>query len=131
MATLTGTSVRDEIATANERFMAAFARGDAAGVTACYTSDAQLLPTNSDVVQGPAAIETFWRGVMAMGITAARLETVEAEAHDDVAHEVGRYTLTAGGVQEADRGKYLVIWRREGGQWKLHRDIWNTSMAAQ
>lgn len=30
----------------------------------------------------------------------------------------------------ADRGKYLVIWNRDGATWKLHRDIWNTSMPA-
>ena len=130
MATLTGSAVRDEIAAANQRFMAAFARGDAAGVAACYTPDAQLFPSNSDVVQGLAAIEAFWRGVMGMGIAGARLETAEAEEHGDIAHEVGHYTLTAAGGQTADRGKYLVLWRRAGGQWKLHRDIWNTSVPA-
>jgi ketosteroid isomerase-like protein len=32
------------------------------------------------------------------------------------------------GGKVVDRGKYIVIWKREQGQWKLHRDIWNTSM---
>ena len=27
-----------------------------------------------------------------------------------------------------DSGKFIVIWKQEGGQWKLHRDIWNSSM---
>jgi ketosteroid isomerase-like protein len=26
-----------------------------------------------------------------------------------------------------DSGKYVVIWKREDGAWKLHRDIWTTS----
>lgn len=30
----------------------------------------------------------------------------------------------------ADRGKYIVVWKRVGGKWLLHRDIWNTSMPA-
>jgi ketosteroid isomerase-like protein len=30
----------------------------------------------------------------------------------------------------ADRGKYVVIWKRVGGEWKLHRDIWTTSLPA-
>lgn len=124
------TSVREEIAAANARFMAAFERGDAAGVTACYTRDAQLLPAHSGVVEGSAAIEQFWRGAMGAGITGARLESAEVGGLGDAAYEVGRYTLTAGG-QVADRGKYVVIWRREGGQWRLHRDIWNTSAPAQ
>ena len=131
MATLTGSAVREEIAAANERFVDAFGRGDADGVAACYTADGQLLPANSDIVQGPAAITTFWRGVMGTGITGARLQSLEVQGESDFAYEVGRYTLTAGGGQEADRGKYVVIWRREGARWKIHRDIWTTSLPSQ
>jgi hypothetical protein len=29
-----------------------------------------------------------------------------------------------------DQGKYIVIWKREKGQWKLHRDIFNSSVPA-
>jgi len=29
-----------------------------------------------------------------------------------------------------DKGKYIVIWKQEEGQWKLHRDIFNSSMPA-
>ncbi|MBS0614067.1 MAG: DUF4440 domain-containing protein, partial [Proteobacteria bacterium] len=27
-------------------------------------------------------------------------------------------------------GKYIVIWRRTEGKWKLHRDMYSTSIAA-
>jgi len=30
----------------------------------------------------------------------------------------------------ADRAKYVVVWKKVGGQWLLHRDIWNTSQPA-
>jgi len=30
-----------------------------------------------------------------------------------------------------DQGKYIVIWKQVEGEWKLHRDIWNTSMPVQ
>jgi hypothetical protein len=29
-----------------------------------------------------------------------------------------------------DDGKYLVIWKRDQGKWRLHRDIWTTNMLA-
>ena len=45
-----------EIEAANRRFMEAFGRGDAASVAQLYTSTAQLLPANSDVVAGTPAI---------------------------------------------------------------------------
>ncbi len=32
---------------------------------------------------------------------------------------------TDGGV--ADEGKYIILWRRVGGAWYVHRDIWNSN----
>jgi ketosteroid isomerase-like protein len=29
-----------------------------------------------------------------------------------------------------DSGKFIVVWRREKGGWKLTLDIWNSSMPA-
>jgi len=115
---------------ANRKFMEAFGRGDAANVARLYTSSAQLLPAHSDFVAGTTAIQRFWQGAMDMGLKEAVLETIELEALGDTAYEVGRYTLKAAGGQVADAGKYLVIWRQEGGTWRIHRDIWTTSRPA-
>jgi uncharacterized protein (TIGR02246 family) len=124
----TSTGIRDAIAAANEKFMAAFNGGDAAGLAALYTETGQLLPPNSDFVTGQQAIQGFWQALMDMGIKEAKLEIVEAEDHGDTATEVSRFTLYGEGGQVLDKGKYIIIWKREGGQWKLHRDIFNSSM---
>jgi ketosteroid isomerase-like protein len=29
-----------------------------------------------------------------------------------------------------DKGKYLVLWKKEDGKWKLHRDISNSDLPA-
>ncbi|HVE79876.1 MAG TPA: SgcJ/EcaC family oxidoreductase [Gemmatimonadaceae bacterium] len=124
-------SLQREITVANARFMEALRNADPAAVAACYTRDAQLLPSNSEVVAGTDAIAGFWGSVLGMGIAEARLETLEVEGQGDLAMEVGRYTLTTADGAEADRGKYVVVWHRAGGSWKLHRDIWNTSRPPQ
>jgi uncharacterized protein (TIGR02246 family) len=128
--TTTPATAREGIAAANARFMEAFGRGDAAAVAACYTPGALLLPPQSEQLSGAGPIEAFWRGAMGMGIAAVRLESLEiSEAGADGAIEVGRYVLQTRDGQEADRGKYMVAWRREADGWRLHRDIWNTSRA--
>jgi ketosteroid isomerase-like protein len=121
---------RAAIEAANARFSADFARGDASAVAADYTSGAQVFPGNSDIVRGREAIERFWKGVMEAGVKGIALTVLEVEGHGDTAHEVGTYALTGEGGKALDAGKYIVIWKRDGGQWKLHRDIWNTSMPA-
>jgi uncharacterized protein (TIGR02246 family) len=130
MGQSTSTEVRDAIVAANEGFVAAFGRGDTAGLAALYTENGQVLPPNSDFVTGKEAIQAFWQAVMGMGIKGARLETVEVEGHGDTAVEVGKYTLLGGEGQQLDQGKYIVIWKQEKGQWKLYRDIFNSSMPA-
>ena len=123
--------VQAAIEAADEVFMAAFSRGDAAALADLYTEKGQLLPTGSDVVAGKEAIQNFWQGAMDMGINSARLETIEVEGHGDTAIEQGKYTLRGEPGNVLDRGKYIVIWRQQAGQWKLHRDIWNSSLSPQ
>ena len=124
------TKVREAIEAANAKFMATFNSGDAAGVAALYTEEGQLLPPNAGFMKGKEAIQAFWQGAMDMGIAEARIYTLEVEAHGDTAIEVSKYTLHAASGQELDAGKFIVIWKQEGEQWKLHRDIFNSSNPA-
>ena len=118
------------ILAANETFMSTFKKGDASGMAALYTEPAQFLPPNSEFVTGKEAIQALFQGFMDMGVKAINLETVETEVHDNTGFEIGKYTLEVDGGQVIDKGKYMVIWKNESGQWKLHRDIINTSMPA-
>jgi len=121
---------RADIEAANQELIAALARGDAAGVAAAYTLDAQMFPANSDVVSGQAAIEKLWQEWITAGFTNLTLEAVEVEGFGDTAHEVGKYAMPGKDGKMLDEGKYVVIWKRHQGKWKLHRDIWTTNMPA-
>ena len=120
---------RAAIEAAGHKFEAAAAKGDGAAIGALYTADAMLLPPNSDLVKGSQAITDFWKAAVGAGVV-AKFAIVEVSAHGDVAHEVGTYDMKSPDGQALDRGKYIVVWKRDGGQWKLHRDIWNSSMPA-
>jgi len=120
--------VREEIGAANDRFMAAFEEQDAAAVAALYTKKGQVLPPNSDFVTGREAIQAFWQGAMDMGLRRAELELGEVDGLGKTAVEVSRFTLYAEGDAVADKGKYMVVWKKKGGDWKLHRDVFNSSL---
>lgn len=55
------------------------------------------------------------------------LNTIEVEDSSDTAIQTGKYTLcnTNGAI---DSGKYIVIWKKQDGEWRLHKDIWNSSL---
>lgn len=124
-------NIKASIEAANKNWMNAFKSADAAAMAGLYTTRGQLLPANSDVIEGTDAIRDFWQSVMNMGIKEAVLETIEAEDLGDTAIEGGRYRLLVANGSVADAGKYIVIWKKEAGTWKLHRDIWTTSQPSK
>ncbi len=108
-------------------FMDACREGDAESLAALYSRDAVLLPPGSAETSGSDDIRTFWQGVFDLGVKEVDLEVRELEIFGERACEVGRFTLKGADGQPLDSGKYLVLWKREDGAWRLHRDIWNSS----
>lgn len=130
MATKKKEDVGEAIKVANKALAAALKAGDAKAVAGKYTKTAKLLPANAPVHKGTAAIARFWKGAMDMGIRGAVLRTVDLEVHGTTANELGAYTLKDAKGNKLDSGKYVVIWKKERGDWKLHWDIFNSNNPA-
>ncbi len=111
----------------NDVWTAAFNKGDAAAVAALYTEDAYVLPPGSPMVKGRAAIEAFWRQAPQQ-MSDAKLTTVDVlPLGRSAAREIGTVTLkTKSQPPQEVVGKYVVVWRKVGRDWKLATDIWNT-----
>jgi uncharacterized protein (TIGR02246 family) len=110
----------------NDEWTAAFNEGDSAAVAAMYAEDAYVLPPGADIVKGRAAIEAFWKqAVQQLGD--AKLTTVDVlPLGRTAAREIGTVTLkTKAQPQREIVGKYVVVWRKIGRDWKLATDIWN------
>jgi len=123
-----GDSVRAAIEAGNKKFVDGAAKKDAKIIASAYTPDGQAFPPNSDVVKGRPALQKMWQSVLDSGITAIELGTTEVESSGDIAYEAGTYTMKTKDGKVADRGKYCVVWKKVGGEWLLHRDIWTTSL---
>ena len=121
-------SVAEQIHAANGRFIAAVRRADATAMPALYTKAAQILPPNGELVSGERGITAFWRSFVELGIRDARPVTLEVIPMGDVAVEVGTYSLHGEDGTILDRGKIMVVWKEEDGAWKMHRDMWNSSL---
>jgi uncharacterized protein (TIGR02246 family) len=111
----------------NDAWTAAFNKGDAAAVAALYSEDAYVLPPGSAMVKGRAAIEAFWRQA-AQQMTDAKLTTLDVlPLGRSAAREIGTVTLkTKSQPPQEVVGKYAVVWRKVGRDWRLATDIWNT-----
>jgi ketosteroid isomerase-like protein len=82
-------------------------------------------------VDGREAIQAFWQGAIDQGLTDIKLEAVEVESAGNTAYEVGSFSLKApneSGELVSSTGKYIVVWHKSAdGNWRLHRDIWNST----
>ncbi|GAA2759370.1 YybH family protein [Actinopolymorpha rutila] len=113
-----------EISAVNRQFEQAVCDGDMDLLASLYTSDAIVLPPDGPVVRGRGAIKQMWTAVVQqLGLTDVRLRTLDYEQSSRTGSEVGEATLTLGGGTAVV--KYVVVWKRTKGQWRLHRDIWN------
>jgi ketosteroid isomerase-like protein len=124
--------VRKAIKAANRKFGEGIRKGDPKAVGALYTEDAIVMPPNNEMIRGRPGTEGFWGAAIKKGVRDAILTTVELRQFGNEIHEIGNYALKIqpeGQKPFEDKGKYVVIWKQEPeGKWKLHRDIWNSSL---
>ncbi len=111
------------------KFVVAFNAGDSATLASLYSEDAALFPPDGERIDGRSAIQTFWQGAIDSGMKFDDVHAVEVDSRGDIAGEVGVFILSVPGDSGMTKvpGKYIVIWKRTGHTWQLHRDIWNTN----
>lgn len=108
----------------NKQFAAAALKGDSAAVVALYHPDARILPPNREAMNS-RQMGSMMGEFQKMGITSFELQGKDIFEGDDAVTEVGTYTMSDG-KKFNDKGKYIVVWKKDGDKWKLYRDIWNS-----
>jgi ketosteroid isomerase-like protein len=121
---------KSAIADINTKFSDELKKGDSAGMASHYASDAWVMPPNSEPVPQDKIV-SVWGGAIRMGVKDLKLTTDDVTGNGDVLGETGKYEMYGNNNKLLDKGKYVVIWKSENGEWKLYRDIWNTSMPAK
>ena len=78
------------------------------------------------MVQGRTAIAAMWKG-MAEQVSDPKVTTLDVKSlGPSAAREIGTFSLkTKGPTPKEVTGKYVVVWEKVGGDWKLAADIWN------
>lgn len=93
-----------------------------------YTEDAKIFPNNMNILEGKEAILNYWTLPEGVQTTYHKLMPSEIKIIGDEAYDYGYYegkTKRANGKESSWKGKYVVVWRKEAGNWKMYLDIWN------
>jgi len=115
-----------KIEAVNAKWVELFGKGDFEGIAQLYTVDATAFPPGSAMVKGRAAIGAMWKG-LAEHVGNAKLTTLDVKRlSPHAAREIGTFRLmTKDPTPKEISGKYLVVWEKVRGDWKLAADIWN------
>jgi uncharacterized protein (TIGR02246 family) len=118
-----------KIAAINQQWLDVVAKKDAAATANIYAEDGSILAPGAPIMTGRPAVEGMWKNLYAIpgfGLTFATTNLKLADAHD-MAVDVGTYTLTTGegAAKKEQKGKYVVTWVKNDGQWQVYTDMFS------
>lgn len=99
---------------------------DRGALGALYTEDARLMMHGSPTIAGRASIEEFWAGDFLDRDPLTLLTVTNAVTGTDMMLVHGDYRVVSrSDGSELGGGRFAHLWRREGADWRLDRDLWN------
>jgi uncharacterized protein (TIGR02246 family) len=125
------TAVGDEkpIRASIDRWLTLIPERDAAGIAEIYAKDAVMMPPNRPIVVGREAIHQYWETAISTPEMTLTFDPgrIEFSRSGDIAIDRGTYVYTGkiGGKTLEERGKYVIVWKKVGDDWKVASDIWN------
>jgi ketosteroid isomerase-like protein len=123
--------IKPAIEALHQKFKEASTKADTIAFASLYHSQGTVFPPNFETVSTPGKIVSFLNGFFKAGVTEISLYTSEVWGDPEDVVVSGNYEVKGKDGVTMDKGKYIEIWKQENGEWKLFRDIWNTSMPMQ
>ena len=110
----------------NDRFTAALNSGDISAITDMVTDNAILLPARGKSVKG-SNIQKYLLFLAQQMQNAKFLTTDLDPIGPELAREVGTFSFRTRGPNSLRRivGRYLFLWQRVAGEWKLSTFVWS------
>ncbi|MCB0402224.1 MAG: nuclear transport factor 2 family protein [Flavobacteriales bacterium] len=93
-----------------------------------YTPDGKLFPPNKGILEGHDQIKAYWTLPEGVSIIYHKITPQGITVTGKEAYDYGYYegtTRKANGEEVSWRGKYVIVWKKIGKEWKIYLDGWN------
>lgn len=123
-------TIQADIQAINTQFDQAFNAKNAAAIGQLYETNATVMPAPAGTpVEGAAAIQAFFDGLIQAGVIEHKLTLTEAVADGNLAFQRGKWAgamVGADGVKQTFSGNVHLVYRKQAdGGWKAVTHIWN------
>ncbi|MGE0770429.1 MAG: DUF4440 domain-containing protein [Cyclobacteriaceae bacterium] len=98
------------------------------GIANAYTESGKIFPNNRAIITGREDIRKYWIQPETRKVLSHQIFPEEINIVGETAYDYGYYQITTqdqGKEPQTTRGKYVIVWKKTNGQWKIHLDIWN------
>ncbi len=107
----------------NTKFSEQIKLGDSVALASHYSTDAAILLPNTEPIIGEEILSA-WGSMLRAGSVDISFQTIDLAGSNDFLIETG-YIVTKVNEDNITKSKYLVIWKKQDGVWKLYRDMVN------
>src|ERR1051325_3508757 len=124
----------DAIRKADQDWLRVFAAKDLTQSVDFVLADGSVLAPNAPIATGHEAIGKLFEGFFS--IPELKIEwhpsKVEAARSGELGYSTGAYQMTfkdTSGKTIEDHGKYVTVWKKQRGKWRVAYDIFNLDLA--
>jgi ketosteroid isomerase-like protein len=121
-------SAKAHIIKMNDSYSERFMTNDTAYYISRYCKDAQIYSPGMPAVMGRDSIINFFYQNGANKEAKIELPAGNIYGNEELVVEEGTYNFPDGKGGSVDKGKFIALWKKEEGVWKLYREIWNTDL---
>jgi uncharacterized protein (TIGR02246 family) len=113
----------------NAEWGEAASRGDVDAVVALYAVDGSLVWPGTKAVHGTRGIKRAWKQMLAEPVW-IRFTSQRVVVSGDLASDFGKVEMRMPPKGPKQTAKYLVVWKKVRGNWKVLYDAWNENAPA-
>lgn len=95
-------------------------KGDSIALGNMYTEDAEIIPSTV----GRNNIVKVFGAMIRDSITGSSFQTTELWGNNELLVEDGTGTWYHANGTAVGSGRYLLVWKKDDGKWKILRDTW-------
>ena len=111
-----------------KQFSQNYMDGNTQGVVDAYTFDGKIFPNNTRIIEGKEKLTKYWTTPEGSKLIHHKITPTEIKIVKKTAYDFGYYE---GASQNSEgkvfkfKGKYVIVWKKVKGDWKIYLDIWN------
>jgi ketosteroid isomerase-like protein len=100
------------------------------GIVDSYTVDGKIFPDQREIMEGSEPLFKYWAPAEGYTTVLHKVTPQEIQIVKKTAYDYGIYegkTERPDGSVSSWQGKYVIVWKKVGKDWKIYLDIWNRS----